>query len=423
MLAAMLLASACRNGDSQSASIRLLNVSTGYGSLDFYTQDTNQSNSSAVAQSTAVGYETLSSYVQVGASTYTLDVKKNGLSATLASLTGQKLTDGSHNTYVGYGSSGHFALLAVNEDQSQPTSGESSLTILNASEAGSLDVYLTDSSTDLNDASPFLTVTGGTGSAATTLNSGTYRLRITGAGDKTDLRLDVAQVTFSSQEIASVILASTSGGVLVNAMIVPQQGTLTKYDNTQARIRGAVAIANGTVVDASIGGTTLLSNANVGVISANYALIDAGSLAVTLSVNGTAVTVADQTLAAGGDYTFLVWSDANGTETTLLSDDNSVANGSTTAKVRLVNGMSGLAAPLSFEVDFATAGTNIAVGQASTPAEYSTGTDYELDVLNAGSGATLFTKTSVSLASGAVYTLFMTGGGTQTVNGVLRKDR
>jgi hypothetical protein len=419
-----LLSSACRNGDSQSAYIRLLNVSTGYSSLDLYTQDTTQSDSSAVQRSQAVGYETLGNYVQLGASTYTVSVRKNGLSATLSSLTGQKLTDDSHNTYIGYGSSGHFGVLIISEDQSQPNSGQTLLTVLNASEAGALDVYLTDSSTSLNDASPSFSVSGGSGSSATSVNSGTYRLRITGSGDKTDLRLDVAQVTFSSQQIASLILTSTSGGVLVNAMILPQQGTLTKYENTRARIRGAVGVANGTVVSASIGGTALLSGASVGAISPTYALIDAGTLGVTLSVNGTPVTVADQTLAAGGDYTLLAWSDSNGTETTLLKDDNAVANGSTTAKVRVVNGMSGLAAPISFQVDFAPAGSDVAVGQASSPIEYSGGTDYEFDVYDAAAGTQLFTKTSVSLAAGSVYTLFMTGGGTtQTINGTIRKDR
>ena len=63
------------------------------------------------------------------------------------------------------------------------------------------------------------------------------------------------------------------------------------------------------------------------------------------------------------------------------------------------------------------------MGQASTPSQIEAGTDIELDVVNASTGAALFSKTSVSLVSGNVYTLFMSGGGTAAVNGTLKKDR
>jgi hypothetical protein len=306
-----------------------------------------------------------------------------------------------------------------------PATGNSLVTVFNTAEAGALDVYLTDPSALLTDASPtFSTVSSGSASSATTIQPGTYRLRVTAAGVKTDLRIDVPSITFTDQQVSSLILTSTLGGVLVNAMYLPQQGTLTKYENTQARVRAAVGIADGTTVTASIGGLAVLNSATVGIIGSSYGQITAGSAAVTLSVDGNPVTVANQTLTAGGDYTLLVWSDANGAQTSLITDDNHVPSISADVKLRLLNGMSALGAPVTLTANFSPVAEGIAVGQASSPLEIPSGTtNYELDVSNATNGATLLSKTAVTLQAGYVYTLFVAGGGTTTVIGSLHEDR
>ena len=46
------------------------------------------------------------------------------------------------------------------------------------------------------------------------------------------------------------------------------------------------------------------------------------SVPVTLTVNGAAVPVREFDLAAGADYTLLVWSNAAGAQTSLIVDDN-----------------------------------------------------------------------------------------------------
>jgi hypothetical protein len=423
LLAAAVLALSSCGSSSNQAQIRVLNVSTGYNSLDLYANNGDTSTDTLELQ--AVPFETTSSYKSIDSATYTLKFKVSGLTDTLASLSGQNLADGSHATYIGFGSSGNFSDLKINEDQGDPDSGFSSVQVYNTAEAGSLDVYLTDPSASLNDASPtFSGVASGSVSSAATINYGTYRLRVTAAGDKTDLRIDVPSITFNNQQVSSLILTSTLGGVLVNAMYLPQQGTLTKYENTQARVRAAVGIADGTTVTASVGGLSVLNNATVGVIGSTYGQVTAGSAAVTLSVDGNSVAVPNQTLSAGGDYTLLVWSDANGTQTSLISDDNHVPSISTDVKLRLLNGMSALGAPVTLTANFSPVAEGIAVGQASSPDEVPSGTtDYELDVSNATNGAGLLSKTSVTLQAGDVYTLFVAGGGTATVIGSLHEDR
>jgi len=408
-------------GSSKDAQVRILNVSTGYSSLDMYINDGSSSSDTLQLQSAAAGAVT--DYTSFKSGTYSIKFKVHGASDTLQTFGDQKLADESHTTYITYGSSGHFGAIELGEDASQPDSGKSQVQIYNVAEAGSLDVYLTDSSTSLNDASPTFSGVGAGGSGASTLDHGTYRLRVTGAGDKTDLRLDVASVTFDNQKVSSLILTSTTGGVLVNAVYLPQQGSLTTYKNTNARIRAAVGIADGTTVTASIGDLSLLSNATVGIMGGTYGVLNAGTVSVNLSVDSNPVTIPNLTLTAGADYTLLIWSNASGTQSTLISDDNHIPSTSGDVKLRVLNGMSGLASAVTLNADFSPVAQEVAVGQASTPAQIAAGTDIELDVVNASTGAPLFSKTSVSLVSGNVYTLFMSGGGTAAVNGTLKKDR
>ena len=75
-------------------------------------------------------------------------------------------------------------------------------------------------------------------------------------------------------------------------------------------------------------GNVGMLNGAVGVVG-NYAQVEAGTVAVTLTVNSVAVAVPNQTLVAGGEYTMLAWSDADGTRTTLIGEDNRPANGAT----------------------------------------------------------------------------------------------
>jgi hypothetical protein len=73
-------------------------------------------------------------------------------------------------------------------------------------------------------------------------------------------------------------------------------------------------------------------------------------------------------------------------------------------------------------VNFAPIAEGVALGQASGFTEVDDGTDYQLDVTNTDTAENLVSKTSVTLQSSAVYTLFMSANGA-IVSGTLRKDR
>jgi hypothetical protein len=417
-LSALWLSGCDRGGGSGQTSVRLVNLSPGYTSLDLYANaaddDTDQQRVAGVA------YETVSGYTQLESGTYSVKYKRSGVTSTLLTVSGRALADDTHHTFVAFGTAGHFSAIQLDDDVAPPDSGRAKVQVLNTAEAGSLDVYLTESSVSLDDATPVVaSVVAGTSSAIATIDSGDYRLRVTGANTADDLRLDVPKITLDSKQVLALVLTATQGGVLVEASTLPQQGSLAKFANTKARIRGAVGTTSGPVV-MRVGSVGVLTGA-VGVVG-NYTQVEAGSLPITLSVNGAGVAVPNQTLVAGGEYTLLAWTDTNGTQTTLLGDDNRLPTASGKAKIRVINGLSTLNVPLTMAVNFSPLAEGIALGQASEYTEVDDGTDYQLDVTNSDTAESLVSKTAVTLQPSAVYTLFMSASGT-TVSGTLRKDR
>lgn len=203
-------------------------------------------------------------------------------------------------------------------------------------------------------------------------------------------------------------------------MLLPQQGDLTQFVNTKARVRAAVAMSTGAMATLRVGGGNVVSGQGVGVIS-TYAQVEAGTVGVSLLVDGNPVPVEDQTLVAGGDYTMLIWSDAGGTHATLIADDNHVPTNSSDTKIRMLNGLSTQTAPLTLYVDYFPVAEGTAPGAASAYADVDSGTDIPVDVYNASTAMRLLNRDG-DLQAGAVYTLLVFG----TANGVestLRKDR
>lgn len=403
------------------AKIRLLNLSTGYSQLDLITNIDQDDTDVDKTQASAVALNTVSSYATLAADTYTIKLKRTGSGSILRSFTGQALVGDTVNTYVGYGEVGQFGALLIDDTQDAADAGSIKLGVANVSSAGAVDIYLTDAGTNLTDTTPVLSNVSSSLVSLST-DSGTRRLRVTAAGDNTDVRLDVASFALTDKGVGTLILTSTQGGTLANAVYLPQGGQPAQILNTKARLRGAVALANGANASVQAGGKTVLTATTAGVISSRYTLLDAGTVPVTLLVNGSAVAVPDVTLTAGADYTLLVWSDANGPRTSLVVDDNRLPSSGSAAKVRLLNGMSTLAAPLTLSVDFSPVIEGTPTGEASEPVEMQSTTDSQFDVSNTSTAAAVLTRAGITLLPSSVYTFFMTDNGTTPI-GVLRRDR
>jgi hypothetical protein len=411
--AALLLTGVFISGCGKSggaADIRVLNVSVDYSSLDLYL-DNGTTNTATITGTT---YGTLTAYKGVAASAYTVEFTNGGVQNSLKSID-ENLATGTFKTYVAYGDTGSFGVLEILENQDQPASGNTNVQIIDAApDAGAVDVYLTNPSASIANSSPTFTgVAGGAiGSGFLTIPDGTYRILVTGTGTPADVRLDsVIGITFSNLEIASIVLSGTPGGVLVNAIVIPQQGTATPINNPYARVRAVAGIPSGSNLSASMGGTALLTSSAANTVS-QYSLVQAGTQTLNLTLNGGALTPSSQTLTAGADYTVLVLNGTSvaGTTTTLISDDNRLPTTATHSKISLVNAMSSLGDPVTLNVNFTPVAEAIALGNASASSQVTSGTiDTEIDTVDAATSTTLYTNTLATLTGSGVYDLFMFG--------------
>lgn len=402
--------------------IRLLNLSQGYPSLDMLTNLDADDDDDDETQAEAVALEAVSGYVTLDPDDYTVKLRRTGSGSVLRSFSGEELVEDTVNTYVAYGDVGQFGALRIDESLDEADAGENRLHVANVSAAGALDVYLTDAATDLDDTTPVLS---GVGAALSQVSaeSGSHRLRVTANGDPSDVRLDIADFALADRGVGTLILTSTQGGMLANAIYLPQKGQPNRFTNTKARLRGAVGLGNGANATLRVGGQTILTSATAGVIASRYTVLDAGSLPVQLVVNGSSVPAAGVTLSAGADYTLLVWGEAGGAQTSLIVDDNRLpAGGTTMARLRLLNGMSTLAAPLTLAVDFSPVIEGTLLGQVSDDIEITAGSDRQFDVSNTSTAAAVLTRSAISLQGNSVYTFFMTDHGATPI-GVLRRDR
>ena len=407
-------------GSSGNASVRLVNATLSHSSISLL------SNGAAAVSATST--DSASAYAGVDAGSPTLQVNDAASGSALATLA-PSLGKDSHYVVIAYESGGALRTTVIAEDTAAPAAGTASLRVFDAAtDAGSLDVYVTDPAVDITTlSSPSFSFTSSTALQASGVLSfapGTYRIRVTGSGNPADLRLDVPAVTLTSQEVGNLLLTPTVGGTLVNGAVLAQQGPLTAARNGNARVRLAAAVTNGATVSASAGAVPLAS----GLVSPSvggYVLVPAGS-AINVSVNAASVGAPAGTLSAGSDSTLLVYGAAGAPTASLIADDNHLPSVATNLKLRLVNGITGAATPLTLDAAFAVIASNVAPGTASGYAIVAGSTALQIDVFSPGSSTPIYTSsggsTPLSLPGNAVYTLFMLGDAAAPIH-LLRRDR
>jgi hypothetical protein len=373
-LSAAALLLACGGGlDPTKAQLRLVNASGFYDQLDLVVDG------DVVRRDVAFGAD--AAYADVEAGTPDVDVTRAG-SATALNRSNPTLSRGDHHTLVAYGREGALRTVLLRDEEGEPDRGTARVRVLNAApEAGSLDVYLTASDETLTDAAPLQAQAEvGAAGAFVEVDAATWRLRVTGAGDPADLRLDIDGLVLDSRQIATVVLTPGSGGVLVQALRLAQQGRIEVLAGAHARVRANAGV--GSVV-ARAGGVTLLDGSSVPAVG-DYQLVPAGTPTVALTVDGAPVAVPAQALAAGSVYSLLVRGSAGAPVASWLADDNRPPTVATRARIRLVHGVGGLDAPLSMTLDATPVAESVPAGTASTPKDVDARTDGRLRVTASG---------------------------------------
>jgi len=413
--AATLLTACGGGGDSSTAQMRLLNASIGYAALDMSVDSTTVNS--------AVAYAGVGSYADVKTSATGTEIQSNSVGSTLASST-PTLAAGSHYAMIAYGSAGSLQTTLLQEDQEAPASGKSKLLVLNlAPDAGSMDVYVTGADETLDTASTVAAgIAAGSGSGYVSLNSGTFRVRLTAAGSKSDVRLDIPSITLPSAGVSTLVLTGSAGGVLVNGIQLIQQGATTNFPNTTARARLVAAVGGSALVSGSVGQTALMPTSVAPTIG-DYTTLTAGAADLSVYVNGQLMSFAKPTLVAGNDYTLMVWGPAASPQLAVLTDDNRLPTSpTTTAKIRLVNGVASAATGLTLNVDYSALASNVVAGTASTAQTTPASTAALLTVTSPSSTTPVYSLSDLGITAGYVYTVFVMGDNTAMV-GSLRRER
>ncbi|MDR7270896.1 hypothetical protein J2X20_003554 [Pelomonas saccharophila] len=423
-------------GGGSTAQVRLLNATLNQTSLDLVV-GTDTTVSSKVTQGTAGSYGSVDTNNPSG------NVTTSG-SGTSVAVWSPTLTGNSNYTVIAYNSAGIVRTSLLQENQDAPASGKAKLLVLNlAPDAGPVDVYLLGSGDSPDTATPAVTNNaGGGGSGYIQLNSGTFRVRVTGTGVRGDVRLDIPAVTLDSASINTLLLTNTVSGSLVTGTQVVQQGKVTNFANPLARVRvlnglAGSPIVSATVADSTASTTTTILAASRPLNLSSYVTFNGGAGTVTVLIDGVAKTLPTSSFVAGQDYTVLVWGPAAGAQVKAVKDDNTLPSVNGNVKIRLINALSDPSATATLNVNSQDVQTaiNVATGSSSdsfSSANYANGGNgvpvvvtspftQSGDPLWVQSGTVTSPGNTVLQANG-VYTVVVTGDPT-AVRGRLYKDR
>lgn len=425
---ALIAVSACggNDDDKDSGSLRVVNATADVASIDVTVEglDDDNDDSGEVRLSSDVLRDGQGEYTSVEEGNWRIRLKRAGASSSLA-LNSAAVSGGERYTIFAYGREGDYRLITAfdDEDEDAPSSGKAKVRVLNAApDAGSVDVYVTETNALLEDTIPaHSSVAGGTLGFYTTIDRGTFRLRVTAAGDKDDVRLDVEGLELPNRELVTIVLQPGPGGLLVNALVSQFQGSLSALKNLYARVRLVASAAANAAVTATVGTTSLnvnLRSPSVG----SYALVPAGSLTASIRVNGSVSLNETVSLEAGGDYTLAVFGDALAPSWRLITDDNRPPSSGERAKMRLLHLADGVGSALTLVKDYVGVANDVPYSNASSYTLVTSATAARIEVTSPLSVTPLFLAEDVSLPSRSVFTAFMLSGAASPT-GILRRER
>lgn len=405
-------------GGGNDGQVRLLAASVGYPALDGYVKGEKVG--------TGLTFGTASAYASILSGTVDTAWREAGSSVDL--LTGEigVSARGDAGTLIAWGGAGALSQIWVSEEDDTPASDQVRLSVLHlATEAGALDVYLTTETADLDASTPLISqpATGTESASVDATAAGPWRLRITAAGDPLDVRWDRSGLSWPGGSRQRLVIAASTGGVLVHVLSMPQRGAVTPWLNAQARVGLVASLGDGAAVTATLGGQPLALAQVPPSVGVPVAL-PSGAALLQVAVGSTALAEQTLTLDQAGEYTLLVCgANESSAITAVLTDDNRSPSIATRAMLRLVHAAPQLAGQtLTLSANLAVVASGVGYTQASTPAMVVPANATSLSVTASGSATPVVSLTDLALAAGGVYTLFVVEG-LDGVAGVLRQDR
>lgn len=418
LLASLFTLAACGGGtDRTKAQVRLVNAADvqGYPSLELGVDGTPRQGN--------VGYGQTAAYIEVEPSKTASTISASGSPTALLSFM-PSLGRDKHYTVLAFGGTGALRQLLIDENLGQPAANRASLRVINAApDAGNLDVYVTAAGDGL---ATSVAVRAGAAygelSPVIDVASGTWRVRVAAANSKTDVRLDLREVALASRQALTLVLTPSRGGALVNALLLVQEGGVARLDSTQARVRVVAGVSDSGAVSATLGGTPLLASIGSPAVG-DYALVSAGTPPLAIEVNGGPLGAPATVLAAGGDYTLLVYGALAAPLAAWVEDNNRLPTVSGQVNIRLVNAASALPGALSMTVNARPVAGSVAAGTASAPyLGVAASEAAAISVTMVGAVTPVFSASGQRLIAGGTYSVFVVGTSGAT-SGMLFQDR
>jgi len=403
----------CGNDDANQGEVRIINATTEYTTLDLYTLGSDGSDD-LVVSGTAAG--AASAYTGVDKGSYTFDIK-SGTGAGNATSTTGTVSKTDHYSIITSLTGGKAQATFLSDEETNPASGNAKLRIFNAAsgEVPSVDVYLSTNAcnaltvTDTPFAAAVTTLQTSYGQVTANASGTSWNVCVFAAGDTSTLLLDIPALALKNQEIATLILTHTAGGVLLNGSVLDQQGAMTPYTSAISRMRVAADAASSGQVSVTLNSVALTSQATSPSVN-DYETVVSGTLTGTVTIDGVTTSNVSVQAVAGTDYTLLVTGTSGSPVVTLITDNNTPSTSTTsTVKARVINGVNGFSGTLSATIDNKSLG-NAALAAASTyvqiPATTGTSTVQASITTNPAS------LVNQSFTASGVYTIFIWGDAT-----------
>lgn len=191
-------------GSDAPARLRVVHASPDAPNVDVYVD------SNVVAQN--VPYATASQYLDASSGTHTIKITPAGSTTAVTSLS-QNFSSKTDYTALAVGDVSNISILALQDDNTAPASGQIKLRVVHASpSAGPVDIYVTAPGTDINTETPTLTNVRFKGvSQYLAVPAGSYEVRVTPTGTKI-VAIDSGTVALSAGQIRTAVALDAAGG-------------------------------------------------------------------------------------------------------------------------------------------------------------------------------------------------------------------
>jgi hypothetical protein len=358
-------------------------------------------------------FETITSYQDIPAGTYTFNVNLAG-NATPAFTTSGTLANVTAYSFVTSGAASNVnGILLPDTPLINIPPDNFALRLANVSPtAGGIDIYLTAPGADLNLSAPFITgMVYGVSSSFVIVPLGNYELRLTRTGAK-DVIFDAPVPSFAAGSAQTVVAYSRGSGRLVNVALLTTSGAATIIDNRLAQFKAINASSVASPLNLFVDGSLTLANIPYTGFS-NYQVLAAGTRTITVeaaATPGATLLTTSPTLKAATDTSIALYGSAGALGALVLTDAN-VSTLTAKAQVRFVNVSPDLAS-LDVYANGALATSGLVLNSASGYVlldAVADGTTYQFDFDLAGTTTPVLTLPAVTLITGNIYTIYVMG--------------